>query len=241
MKKRYILFLLFALAMIAFVFFFRKQPHAAQLYDRTHDNENVVSKQQIDGILSSFEKLSYSELDEDYKKYAKADISKYKKLLKNGTYYKIPSDSIYHRIIGKVRIKNFLPKDKYYKSVKYGENKYLIWLLDKRVLYKVLEIQDALEKMGHDRNAFVVRSGYRHPRYNEQIKGASKSRHIKGEAVDMSIRDINQDGKYTDEDKQIVLKLAEKIIGNKGGVGLYPGTRSVHIDVRGYRARWNSY
>lgn len=241
MKNRLILNLLFILGIVALIYFLRDEPAPARQYDRTHENETVLKKSQIDAVLKSFDQLSYKELDDDYKKYAKANLSKYKKMLQNGTYYKIPSDSIYHKIIGNVRIKSFLPKDKYLKSVKYGENQYLIWLLDKRVLYKLLEIQDELEKMGHDRNAFVVRSGFRHPRKNEAINGASKSRHIKGEAIDLSIRDINQDGKYTDDDKQIVLKLAEKIIGDKGGVGLYPGTRAVHIDVRGYRARWNSY
>lgn len=46
----------------------------------------------------------------------------------------------------------------------------------------------------------------------------------------------------TAEDKQIVLDFLDKeIIGNKGGIGLYPGTKAVHFDVRGHRARWNSY
>jgi len=65
---------------------------------------------------------------------------------------------------------------------------------------------------------------------------------MKGQAIDMTIGDINKDGTFTKEDKKIVLDICDKkVIGNKGGIGLYPGTRAVHIDVRGYKARWNSY
>ena len=212
------------------------------LYDQSHENPDILTKQQVDDILNTFEKVTFKELDDEYLKFTKSNHSKYKGMLRGGTYYKVPSDSIYQKIVGKNRIRNFIPRDKYYKSIQYGDQTYLYWLLDKRILYRVIELQDELEKLGYNRNAFYIRSNFRHPQYNEQIKGASKSRHIKGEAVDLTIQDINQDGKYTDEDKKIVLDLAEKkIIGNKGGVGLYPGTRSVHLDVRGYRARWNSY
>jgi hypothetical protein len=245
MKKmfRFLAFLLLVgLVLLALYWKFGNPLSSQASYDRTHQNEDVTTKQQVDAILATFEKVTFKDLDKNYLKYTKSETSKYKSMVKNGTYYKIPSDSIYHKIVGKNRIRNFLPKDKYYKSIRYGQKKYLYWLLDKRILYKVIALQDELEKQGYNRNAFYVRSSFRHPHYNEKIKGASKSRHIKGEAVDLTIQDINQDGKYTDEDKQIVLKIAEKkIIKNEGGIGLYPGTRAVHLDVRGYRARWNTY
>ncbi|MEL6669954.1 MAG: hypothetical protein AAFP08_13345, partial [Bacteroidota bacterium] len=80
------------------------------------------------------------------------------------------------------------------------------------------------------------------PKENASAGGASLSRHILGQAIDMLIGDINRDGRYTDIDKQIVLDIANQdIIGDRGGIGRYPGTRTVHIDVRGYRARWDSY
>ncbi len=45
-----------------------------------------------------------------------------------------------------------------------------------------------------------------------------------------------------DEQKEIVIDLLEtKVIKNKGGIGKYPGTKIVHMDVRGYRARWDTY
>jgi len=35
--------------------------------------------------------------------------------------------------------------------------------------------------------------------------------------------------------------LEKKVIKNEDGLGLYPGTQSVHYDVRGVRARWDSF
>lgn len=105
-----------------------------------------------------------------------------------------------------------------------------------------MALQDALTKKGWDRNGFMIASGHRTPSYNEIVKGARKSQHIKGKAVDISIGDINNDGDKNAEDKKIVLDLLDKhIIKNSGGLGLYPGTQAVHFDVRGRRARWNSY
>ena len=65
---------------------------------------------------------------------------------------------------------------------------------------------------------------------------------IVGEALDLRINDINDDGRRTQADKQIVLDLLEQhIIKDKGGIGKYPGTMSVHFDVRGYKARWDRH
>ena len=213
MKKafRFLLFLCIVGFCLGIFYWKYGNPMSSQArYDRTHENKDVITKQQVNAILATFEKVTFKDLDKDYLKYTKSSSSKYKSMLKNGTYYKVPSDSIYQKIVGKNRIRNFLPKDKYYKSIKYGQKKYLYWLLDKRILYKVIALQDELEKRGYNRNAFYIRSSFRHPHYNEKIKGASKSRHIKGEAVDLTIQDINRDGRYTDKDKQIVLDIAEK-------------------------------
>jgi uncharacterized protein YcbK (DUF882 family) len=73
------------------------------------------------------------------------------------------------------------------------------------------------------------------------FKRKSRSK-FKGEAVDIVIDDINKDGYANKTDKDIILDLLEnEIIKNDGGIGLYPGTDRVHYDIRGTRARWNSY
>ncbi len=95
---------------------------------------------------------------------------------------------------------------------------------------------------GFNETGFVVLSGFRSPAHNEAVGGASQSRHLLGQAIDIYIYDINNDGRSTQEDKSIVLDILEKeIIKDKGGIGKYPGTMNVHFDTRGYRARWDSY
>lgn len=90
--------------------------------------------------------------------------------------------------------------------------------------------------------AFDIREAFRPPRLNRDDGGASRSRHIYGEAVDLVIGDINRDGTANAADKAIVLELLEhKFVRNKGGIGRYPGSQTVHFDFRGKRARWDSY
>ena len=69
--------------------------------------------------------------------------------------------------------------------------------------------------------------------------GASQSQHLYGRAADLVIEDINKDGDITNGDKEIALEILEGIVGNNGGMGLYPGTMTIHIDSRGYAARWH--
>ena len=58
----------------------------------------------------------------------------------------------------------------------------------------------------------------------------------------LSIGDINRDRKADIHDKNIVRNILDSsVIANKGGVGFYPGTMVLHMDVRGHGARWNKY
>lgn len=208
-------------------------------YDWFNNNPPVYSKIKIDEILDSYPSLTLKALDKEYLKYTKSTTSKYKDMLANGRYYPIPKKDLYKKIVGEFRINHFVCKDKYYKN---SSQKEIYWLLDKKLLYKTLELMEALDEKGFNKHGFYIKSGHRHPAHNEKIKGASKSRHIKGQAVDIVIQDINKDGKATQKDKTIVYDLLnKKIIGNQGGIGRYPGTMVVHYDVRGTRARWDSY
>lgn len=208
-------------------------------YEIQHGNEAVETKEQIDRILSSYETVNYAALDAPYLEYTRSAKAKYKRMLTGKEYFVIPREDIHRKIVGEFMIKQFMCKDKYYKEHAHKE---ILWLIDKRVLYKTLELLEALEKEGYDKYGFLIRNGHRHPAYNERIKGAGSSRHIAGEAIDISVRDINQDGKVNKADKKIVYDLLnKKIIGKGGGIGRYPGTMSLHYDVRGTRARWDSY
>ena len=206
----------------------------------TQENKSIDQKEDLDNLLSSFTQIEYKELPEEYKSYTKTNNTKYKNLLENKSYYRINRKDLYQNVVGPIKVKVLVSRDKYYKaSIKDGSHDYM-WLISKDLLYKLFDLRVALEENGYNPNGFTITNGHRHPKHNEDVGGASKSRHIQGEAIDLHIGDINKSGSYEKEDKEIVLKLLEdKIIKSDGGIGRYPGTRAVHFDVRGYRARWD--
>ena len=79
-----------------------------------------------------------------------------------------------------------------------------------------------------------------------KLSGAAKdSRHLVGDAIDFIVFDINDDGKSDSKDVDIVFEILDKdIITDKGGIGTYKNEHSfidrqmIHIDCRGYKARW---
>jgi hypothetical protein len=126
------------------------------------------------------------------------------------------------------------------------------------VLDKVeLTIQE-LKRSGHPvKNIFVV-SGFRTPSYNEgggnTAGRAALSRHMYGDALDFAVDndgdgrmdDLNGDGRVTVADGRVIGAAAERVEKAHpeliGGIGIYTPTGAhsgfVHLDTRGYRARW---
>ena len=72
-----------------------------------------------------------------------------------------------------------------------------------------------------------INSGVRCPEHNEAVGGADDSRHLYGDAAD-----IRCPGKTPRE----LYSIADRIVGNTGGVGIYDW--GIHVDTRGHRARW---
>lgn len=236
-----------ALLIVIFVAFIKTNWRAQDrireiIYDLRNNNQPIYSEQEIANTLATLRTMHYSELNGEYLEYTKSAKPKYKPLLKNLTYYKINKYDMQKRVIGPFRLKQFMCKDEYYIDCMLGKEEFVPFPINPILFYKTLELLDELNRMGYNEEGFVIVNGHRHPAYNENIGGAKLSRHIKGEAVDISIYDINGDG-YTDKkDKQIVLDILDKtVIQDQGGIGLYPGTDNVHYDVRGYKARWNSF
>ncbi len=210
-------------------------------YDLRYGMKVAASAEEIDKILAGFEQIPYDQLPATYLTKTRSDQHPYAKMLRGATYYLVPYEQIYTPLVGKHRIRDFMPKDEGYQAHIFGGPD-LIWLVDKRTLKKLLLLEHLLVREGHDPEALTVVNGYRHPAYNQRVGGASQSRHIVGEAIDLSVGDIDQNGTTNQADKQIVLDLLDQeVIGSFGGLGLYPNTQSVHMDVRGYRARWNTY
>ena len=225
------------------LYLFRNELIHESYYYAIDYQKEVTTYQEIDAIFASFKTKAYIELDPSYLSNTKSSKFKYKRLLKRKEYYVIHRSDLFTKIAGDVQIKDLIPqKDTYYKNC-INNNDEIYWLMDKRVVYKLLDLQLELKKAGYNPKGFTVRNGHRYPKYNEKVGGASSSRHIVGEAIDITVGDIDGNGKYEEKkDKKIILDLLdEKIIRNEGGVGLYPGSSSVHFDVRGRKARWNSY
>lgn len=130
--------------------------------------------------------------------------------------------------------------------------------LQPQVLDKVELTLQELERMGHPvRNIFVV-SAFRTPNYNAgggDTSGRGQlSRHMYGDAVDFAVDndndgrmdDLNGDGRVTVADGRVIGEAAERVEKRYpnmiGGIGIYSPTGAhsgfVHLDTRGFRARW---
>lgn len=214
----------------------------AEKFDKKTGQEPVYTIEKMDSILSTFESVSFSELPDEYLVYTDPNGT-FNKKLKDKKYRIVQGEECFLYIVGKNRIQNFLCTDKYFieneKNIE--ANKKLYWLIDRQLLVWILEFMDELKSRDYNRDGFEVRESYRHAYYNEERGGATQSQHIFGTAADLTIKDINGDGKENETDKEIALEILETLVGDKGGMGLYPGTMTIHIDTRGFRARWNSY
>lgn len=133
--------------------------------------------------------------------------------------------------------------------------KYLV--LDATLVDKLELVLLELRARGYDARRLHVMSGFRTPQYNrsggETAGRAELSRHQYGDAADVWVEngagrmaDLNGDGRVDARDAGVVAEAAERVEQAHpelvGGIGIYRSTRShgpfVHIDTRGYRARW---
>ena len=134
--------------------------------------------------------------------------------------------------------------------------KYVV--LQSRLLDKLELTIDELAAEGHPLHGLHVMSGFRTPRYNAPGVGeggrSAISRHMYGDAADVypddaRLEDLNGDGKVDIQDARILARAVE-LVEKKypaliGGIGIYPATSAhppfVHIDARGYKARWGAW
>ena len=134
--------------------------------------------------------------------------------------------------------------------------KYLV--VDTRLVDKLELVLEELRKQGIDVTRVRVMSGFRTPQYNtgggDPRGRATMSRHMYGDAADIFIDadgnermdDLNRDRRSDIRDARVieaaVSRVEQEYPALVGGVGVYPATSAhgpfVHIDTRGYRARW---
>lgn len=99
----------------------------------------------------------------------------------------------------------------------------------RNVVVNVLRIAETLQEIQQlfgDRPVFIT-SWYRTPKANAEIGGSSHSLHLTGGAVDFTISGISTAEAY---------RRLDPWWGSRGGLA-YSRT-FVHIDNRGYKARW---
>ena len=200
--------------------------------------QKISTYEAVDSMYNTFEKLSYAELPPEYLQHVGLD-GKYAATHYHREFLVIKQEDLFKNMVWDFPVWRFLARDDYFFYRKSLKGNIQILLLDKTLLYRILDFISALEKRNLNTNGFYVRESFRHPTWNTVRGGACQSQHIFGRAADLVILDIDNNGIVNSDDKDIALEIFEEIIGNSGGIGKYPGTKTIHIDVRGYRARWD--
>lgn len=100
------------------------------------------------------------------------------------------------------------------------------------------QINAARHTHGMPATGISINSWLRSPEHNRAIGGAGDSRHIHGDACDITVGEIKRLCPWHDGSADFD-HIADRVFAN-GGFGQYPaGAR--HVDSRGYRARWSSW
>ena len=230
------------LSILAISIFILSCESAESRFDRETGQTEILTKEGVDAVLDGLEKIDYKDLPAKYVNYSDPN-GDFDAKLKSFEYFILKGDDVLKFVVGQSRIQDFIAGDEYKieNESDYEADHVQYWLVDRKMIYMIVEFINKLDKKGYDRYGFYVRESHRHPKLNTARGGASMSQHLYGKAADLVIEDINKDGKKNQKDKEIALEILEGIVGNKGGMGLYPGTMTIHIDCRGYAARWDSY
>lgn len=130
-------------------------------------------------------------------------------------------------------------------------------VLREEMLLKLHRVAELVDRAGHDSCGIVIMSGFRTPFYNAAIGNGKYSRHVYGGAADIYIDanpkdgvmdDLNRDGRIDKKDAAFLYDLIDGESRRRdwtlpfGGLGEYGANSAhgpfVHIDARGYKARW---
>lgn len=223
--------IIFGLLLFHFLWFFDQI--IAPIYDFTQ-NQRIIS-------LNDLPSLSFQELPkEEQKKYLNPSCGSVN--YKKKKYLKIAWFDRYKKINKYCRINKLLTPDRlignHIRIPNLQKTQYL--LLDNKVINVYTKKLSICKKKGLNINNIHIASGFRHPMYNKMVNGARCSQHQVGTAIDISIGDINNDGKRNQKDRKLIYDiLNKKLIINKGGLGKYKNSPFlIHFDTRGHKARW---
>lgn len=205
-------------------------------YDWTHSNPYVKNRGQLREFLNNLERVSYEQIPDDFRRRTGMNRRAERERIKRQRFYAVTKKDLYKKIAGSNRLMSIVSGDNQYGRHSIFSDEKFYFHINPSILYRFIEVQNELEKAGHDRDGIRIISGHRTPGHNRNVGGKSESRHMMGDALDIKIGDIDGDGMATREDKKLLLPILRRVIGNSGGLGVY--AMSVHIDARGFRARW---
>lgn len=132
--------------------------------------------------------------------------------------------------------------------------RYLV--LQERLLLKLELLVERARERGLPDDGWQVLSGYRSPWYNRSIGQPVFSRHQYGDAADVYVDtdgdgrmdDLNGDGRVDRRDADVLHEIGDRLDAEAelqrlvGGLGKYGSNAAhgpfVHLDTRGYPARW---
>jgi hypothetical protein len=238
-KSRILVFLAITLLFLisstyAVLYYFKHPAYGEMVHDLFHTNRPVRQYAEARKILSTYPTLNYSELPIHIKNRFSEKI--------HGSFYAIPENDLYKKICVENRINSFLSHEDRIIGYSFKNKRIKYVYINEQILRYYFKLTELLAMQGYNNSAIRINSAYRSHIHNKKVGGARESQHLKGKALDLKIGDINEDGKINSIDKQIVAHILEKeIIKNTGGIGFYPGTMVIHMDVRGHRARWDHY
>ena len=91
------------------------------------------------------------------------------------------------------------------------------------------DLVNVLQKIRtHFGKSVTITSAYRTPTKNKAVGGTTYSQHHYGRAADIKVNGVTP---------KKVAAYAEKLLPNRGGIGIY--STFCHIDVRATKSRWN--
>ena len=90
------------------------------------------------------------------------------------------------------------------------------------------ELVSVLQKIRtHFGKSVTITSAYRTPTKNKAVGGETYSQHLYGKAADIKVNGVTP---------KKVADYANKLMPNKGGIGIY--STFTHVDVRSTKSRW---
>jgi len=162
--------------------------------------------------------------------------------------YEVTEQNIDTRLSPHFTLRQFVCKQKS------GYPKYVV--LQPSLLVLLERLLAEVRSSGIAIDTFGVISGYRTPYYNKRIGNVPTSRHVYGDAFDFFVDvdgdglmdDLNRDGQRNRADVDWLFSLIDNFSRKSenalltGGIGRYYRASHhggfVHVDTRGYRARW---